>query len=137
MHFINKGKILSDLPMPHLILFFFTCLCPLLQKNLKDANYKNCSNILMKNGVRFEYFPLKMSGFVSFSLFEFTLVIILKNFDFKSHWNTSIFFEKKNKWWQIWICPVNQCLMWFKLCYLSRLLGISWEIRILNFIEIV
>ena len=71
--------------MPHLILFFFTCLCPLLQKNLKDANYKNCSNILMKNGVRFEYFPLKMSGFVSFSLFEFTLVIILKNFDFKSH----------------------------------------------------
>ena len=50
----------------------------------------------MKNNVRFEYVPWKMYDFVSFSLFEFTLVIKLRNFDFKSHWNTLIFFDKKN-----------------------------------------
>ena len=50
----------------------------------------------MKNNVRFEYVPWKTYDFVSFSLFEFTLVIKLRNFDFKSHWNTLIFFDKKN-----------------------------------------
>ena len=38
----------------------------------------------------------KMSDFVSFSLFGFTLVINLKKFDFKGHENTLIFFDKKN-----------------------------------------
>ena len=37
----------------------------------------------------------KMSDFVSFPLFRFTLVIKLRNFDFKGHQNTSIFFDKK------------------------------------------
>ena len=37
----------------------------------------------------------KMSDFVSFPLFGFTLVIKLRNFDFESHWNTLIFFDKK------------------------------------------
>ena len=37
----------------------------------------------------------EMSNFVSFSLFEFTLVTKIRNFDSKSHWNTSIFFDKK------------------------------------------
>ena len=39
----------------------------------------------MKNNVRFEYVPKKKSDFVSLSLIEFTLVIKLRNFDFKSH----------------------------------------------------
>ena len=36
----------------------------------------------MKDDVRFEYVPWKKSDFVSFSLFEFTLVKKLKKFDF-------------------------------------------------------
>ena len=36
-----------------------------------------------------------MSDFVSFPLLGFTLVIKLRNFDFESHWNTLIFFDKK------------------------------------------
>ena len=37
---------------------------------------------------RFEYFSHgKMSDFVWFPLFWFTLVIKLRNFDFESHWN--------------------------------------------------
>ena len=37
----------------------------------------------------------KMSDFVSFTLFGFTLVIKLRNSDFESHWNTLICFDKK------------------------------------------
>ena len=37
----------------------------------------------------------KMSDFVSFPLLGFTLVIKLRKFDFESHWNTLIFFDKK------------------------------------------
>ena len=77
----------------------------------------------------------KMSDFVSFPLFRFTLVIKLRNFDFKGHQNIQYFLIKK--WCQIWLCPVKQCLIWFKLCCLSKKLEITWEIRILNFIEIV
>ena len=80
----------------------------------------------------------KMSDSVSFSLFGFTLVIKLRNFDFQSHWNTLIFFFfLDKKWRQIWLRPVKQYLFWFKLCCLSRMLVINWEIWILNFTEIV
>ena len=44
---------------------------------------------------KFEYVPWEMADFVSFPLSGFTLVIKLRNFDFESHWNTSIFFDKK------------------------------------------
>ena len=37
----------------------------------------------------------KMSDFVSFALLGFTLVIKLRKFDFESHWNTLIFFDKE------------------------------------------
>ena len=37
----------------------------------------------------------KMSDFVSFQLFGFTLVIKLRNFNFESHLNALIFFDKK------------------------------------------
>ena len=37
----------------------------------------------------------KMSDFVSFSLFGFTLVIKLRNFDFEGHENALMFFDKK------------------------------------------
>ena len=38
----------------------------------------------------------KMSDFFSFPLFGSTLIIKLRNFDFKSHLNTLIFSNKKN-----------------------------------------
>ena len=37
----------------------------------------------------------KMSDFVSFPLFGFTLVVKLRNFDFESHWNILIIFGKE------------------------------------------
>ena len=49
----------------------------------------------MKNDFKLEYVLWKMHDFVSFPLFGFTLVIKLRNFDFKSHGNTLIFFDKK------------------------------------------
>ena len=76
----------------------------------------------------------KMSDFVSLPLVGFALVTKLKNVDFESHWITLIFFIKIC---QISILPVKQCLIWFKLCCVSRILVISWEIQILNFTEIV
>ena len=49
----------------------------------------------MKSDVRFEYVPWKMSDYVSFPLFEFTLVLKLENFDFESYLNSLIFLETK------------------------------------------
>ena len=37
----------------------------------------------------------KMSAFVSFPLFEFTLAIKLRNLDFENHWKTWIVYDKK------------------------------------------
>ena len=57
----------------------------------------------------------KMSDFVSFPLFGFTLVIKLRNFDFESHWNTLIFFDKKNDVRFDYILPNSA---WFDLGFI-------------------
>lgn len=49
----------------------------------------------MKNDVRFEHVLWKISDFVSFPMYRFTLVIKLSNFDFGSHWHILMFFHKK------------------------------------------
>ena len=57
----------------------------------------------------------KMSDFVSFPLFGFTLVIKLRNFDFKSHLNVFIFFDKERygvrfeyaPWKNVWFCFIS------------------------------
>ena len=41
------------------------------------------------------------------------------------------------KWCQFWTCSGKQSVIWLTLCCLSTILAIGWEIRILNFIEIV
>ena len=51
-----------------------------------------------------DIFHGKMPGFVSFPLFGFTLVIKLRNFDFESHLNTLIFFDKKDM-----VSDLNMC----------------------------
>ena len=80
--------------------------------------------------VRFEYVPWKI---VLLPLFGFTLVIKIRNFDFESHWD-AYFIKKMMSDLNI---PCQAVSDWFKLCCLSRILAICWEIWILNFIEIV
>ena len=41
----------------------------------------------------------------------------------------------KDNWYQIWICPVKRCLIWFKLCYLSRILSISMAKHVKRFFK--
>ena len=98
------GKMLSDLHMSHLVLFWkmsiikvievFYCLQP------------------MKNDVRFEYVSWKMFDFVSFSLFGLTLIRNLKNFDFGSHWN-----KQKNYMRYQHVLPNS---VWFGLSFIIR-----------------
>ena len=75
-----------------------------------------------------------------FQFFGFTLVVKLRNFDFESHWNTLICFDKKNNvrfddvlWvyydYLIWFILVKQCLIWFKVRCLNRILAISWDLE--------
>ena len=69
----------------------------------------------IKNDVRFHNFHWKWPIFLSFPLFKFTLVIKLPNFDFKSHWNTLIFFAEKIyyvrfeyvSWKNVWFCVIS------------------------------
>ena len=96
----KQGKIMSDLHISCLILFHFTCFCPLLQWNWEMQLLKSLKyfSILwpMENDVRFECVSHEeMSDFGSLTLFGFTLVKKLRNFNFESHWNTLIFLIKK------------------------------------------
>ena len=83
-----------------MVLFHFTWLGSLLQWGCKvpiikvieilwyfTSNEKK-SDLNMSLG--------KMSDFVSFPLFGFTLVIKLRNFDSESQWNTLTCFDKKD-----------------------------------------
>ena len=68
---------------------------------LKDANYKSYWNILVfcdqwKMMSVLNMSHEKMSDFVSFPLFEFTLVTKLKNFNIEGHWKTSMFLINRN-----------------------------------------
>ena len=79
------GEILSKLHMSRLTLFHFACLCSILQWNWKMP--------IKKVTETFYYFVTneKMSDFVSYLLFRFTLVIKLRNVDFQGHWNTFLY----------------------------------------------
>ena len=66
-------------------------------------------------------FHSKMSDFVSIPLFGFTLVIKLRNFDFESHWNISLFFDKERygvrfeyvPWKNVWFCFISNVWLHF------------------------
>ena len=108
---------------------------------LKDAYYKCHWNILVfcdqwEMILDLNISHEKMADFVSFPFFGFTVFIKLRIFDSESHWTTLIFFNWKKQIMSDLIMSC-QCLIWFKFCCLSRILAISWEIWILNFIEIV
>ena len=63
----------------------------------------------------------KMSDFASFSLFGFTLAIKLRNSEFKIHWNILTYLGKKKILCQIWICPMEKCLILFHFHCLGSL----------------
>ena len=54
----------------------------------------------------------KISDFVSVPLFALTFVMKLKDFGFKSHLNTLLFFDQK-KGFQIRVCSMEECLILF------------------------
>ena len=64
---------------------------------------------------------IKMSHFVSFPLFGFTLVTKLENFDFQSHGNTHFVFDQNND--VRFQSPIKQCLIWFKLTLFENNFG--------------
>ena len=57
----------------------------------------------------------KMPDFVLFPCFSFTLVIKLRNFDFKSHYNTLIFSGKKIMSVLIMFCQTMSDLVYASL----------------------
>ena len=98
-YFVNKDKYCQIWTC--LVWFYFTVLvfahfCNEIEKfqlytSLKClvfyGQWKIMSDLNMSHG--------KMSDFVLFPLFAFTLIIKLRNFDFEGNWNTSRFFYKK------------------------------------------
>ena len=70
----------------------------------------------------------KMSDFVSFPLFGFTLPIRLRNCDFESHWNTLTLLDKKDK-----VSDLN--VSHGKMCdfVLFPLSGLTLVIKLRNF----
>ena len=95
---------LQDLHISRVILYQFTCLCSLFLYSWKLPITK----VFFKRNFLVFYDQLQiisnlnmshwnMSNFVLLWLFEFTLFIKLRNFDFESHWNTLIFLNTLNK----------------------------------------
>ena len=134
-YFANKEKYcqICTCLVQFISLYLFV---PIFAVKLKDANYKTHWNISVFSNQWKIMSDLnmsheKMSHFVLFPLSGFTInttekISILKGID-----------KSFKKWCQAWKCPLKYCLIWFKLLCLSRILVISWEIQILNFIKIV
>ena len=119
-YFINKEKYYQIFTC--LVWFYFTSFCSLLQWNWEV--------LIKKVAEIFQYFTTKWkimsdsnmshrktSDFVSFLLLGFTLVIKVKNFDFESHWNALIYFDKKKIlcqiWMEKWFCFITVVLVHF------------------------
>ena len=131
---------LSDLQRLNLVLFHWTCSCSLLQWNWKM--------IIIKIIEIFQYFatdekwcqiwicPMKKY----LILFHFHCLVRfsykIEKFRFwKSLKYFNIFWQKSDVRFDYVLS--KSVLIWFRLRCLSSILVISWEIRILNFIEIV
>ena len=83
----------------------------------------------VENDVRFELIPWKNVRFYFISIVWVHLARKLKNFNFESHWNTLIFIEKKKIWRQIWIYPMEKCLILFRFHFL----GLNLLVKLRNF----
>ena len=142
--FCGQRKMMSDLnmplgKMPNFILFLLFGLTLIIK--LRNFDFESHWNTLMffdkrRYGVRFEYIPWK-NVWVCF-IFDFWVHFSQKNEKFwfwKSLKCINVFLIKK--WCEVWMCPAKHCLYCFKRRCLSMVLATSWEIRILNFIEMV
>ena len=117
--FVNKEKYCQIWTC--LVLFYFTLLDCV---HFHFCNYKShwftlviydqekiMSDLSMCHG--------KVTEFVSIPLFRFTLVIKLRNFNFESHWNILMFFNKETydvrfadvPWKNVWFCFIS--IVWF------------------------
>ena len=81
----------------------------------------------MKNDLNMSY--AKMSDFVSFPLLGFTLVVKLRIFDFESHWNALIFFDKKKDM----VSDLNMFHRTMSEFVLFPLFGFTLVIKLRNF----
>ena len=74
----------------------------------------------------------KMSDFVSIHLFRFTLLIKLRNFDFKSYWNFLIIFDKETvlldlTMSDLWTLTVSSCVIRFRCLSHGLTVGSSFH----------
>ena len=85
----------------------------------------------MKNDVRFEYAHGKMSDFISFPLFRFTLVMKLKKKMVLKVIEMLWYFFIKKLWPQTWICLIEECLVFFHFSF--PWFGFALVIKLRNF----
>ena len=100
---------------------------------LKSANHIIYSNILAiydqsKIMSDLNMFHGKVSDFVSFPLFGFTLVMNLRNIDFENYWNTLIFLIKKKD--MVWGLNISHGKMSGFVSFPS--LRFTWVIKLKN-----
>ena len=107
--------------------------------NLKYGNYKSRVNILVTN-----------EKWCQMWIYSIEKCLILFHFHYLSSlwsWNGEIsilkfteilyiFFDKRTIWRQIWICPMEKCLIFHFHC-LGSLYSWNWEISILKVIKIL
>ena len=122
-YFVNKKNTVSFAHVPcNFISLYLIVLTFALR--LKSPNYKSHGNISAfcdqwKTTQDWNIFHEKLSDFVLFQWFVFTLVINLRNFDFENNWNILIWFDKS----QVWISPVEKCLFLFHFHFLGSFMS--------------
>ena len=102
-----------------------------------------CSRILrpMKNNFKLGFVPWKNVWFCFiFVVFRWLWTVLDTGQAYQTYFKVIeifCYFLINRKWCHIWIYLVKQCLIWFNLRCLHSILVIYWQIRILNFIEII
>ena len=79
-------------------------------------------------------FPEKLPDFVSVPFFALTFVMKLKDFDFKSYWNTLQFFDQKNGvrfefalWKNVWFFSFPLCALTFVIKVIDLDFKLHWN----------
>ena len=131
------GKALTDLNMSFFILFHFTCLSSILRWNWKVPIIK-VIEIFELLATYQEWYRIWISPMENcfYSILWVYFSLEIEKFRF---WKSLKYFNifRSKQWCQLWIRPVNHCLIWFNLSCLSSVLTINWKIPILNFIEMI
>ena len=97
--FFKLGKMLSDLLMPCLILFHFNCFCSISQWNWNSHYNSHWNNLIFCEQWLCHICLCPMEKrllLFHFPLFGLILVVKLINFNFESHLNILMSFDKKD-----------------------------------------